>query len=80
MVAMVTDGINEHSNEDIVNSKMGMLDGGASTMVVGATTLWRYVTHLLQHGVDVRDMDAFTCSKWLRFGNDQSQELSLIHI
>ena len=77
MVAMVADSVDAHSGEDIANSRMGMLDGGASTMVVGSATLWRYVTHLLQHGVDVRDLDAFQCSKWLRFGNDQSQECTL---
>ena len=77
-IAMVSDQAGRtHRDDDVAESRMGMLDGGASTMVVGATTLWRYITYLLQRGIDVRDIDCFTCSKWLRFGNDQSQECKL---
>ena len=77
-IAMVSDDAgNVHTEDEISDSRLGMLDGGASTMVVGATTLWRYITYLLQRGIDIRDLDCYTCSKWLRFGNDQSQECTL---
>ena len=53
-------------------TKRPRTDGDDMAMLVGATTLEKYVVHLLGKGIDVRDLKVYSCSKHFRFGDDNT--------
>ena len=74
---MVTDEWDEalvQQENDFVRREpnYGVLDNGDAAVLVGATTLEKYVVHLLGKGIDVRDLKVYPCTEHFRFGDDNT--------
>ena len=52
---------------------MAVLDGGATSFLVGRNTLKNYVNKLQDNGYDVQKIKFHSCEKVFRFGNDKTE-------
>ena len=51
-------------------SSMAVLDGGATSLMAGYDTIYRYLDKLRSRGYNLKSILTFSCQKTFRFGND----------